>query len=348
MRNMLIAVLLAALFAACEKDQSSNEPKITDFSVTGLNRSSFTLDQVFQDDSSKIIYLLFSNGIPADSFPLQFTVSFALPAGTTSNPAPGGQVTIPNIDQHLKFTVSAENGKQVDYYVVLRDNQLPNRGFEDWYSAVGMDGNPYSDPGKSSEFTIWATANHGTSIYGTYGTKPLAIGDNTVAQISTGATAIPVTAGTLFTGRFDINGAINHPTDPRQATHFGTPFSLRPVSLKFKYAYQPGDLYVRATLNNPDNIFGGFTVTELPGNDMFTGYAVLEKRDGSGVVEIGRAEMTSGDLQNELTEISLPFVYSSDQKPTHISVVFSSSKDGDLFTGAVGSTLLVDDVELVY
>jgi hypothetical protein len=81
---------------------------------------------------------------------------------------------------------------------------------------------------------------------------------------------------------------------------------------------------------------------------MFTGYAILEKRDGSGVVEIGRAEMTSGDLQEELTEISLPFVYSSDQKPTHISVVFSSSKDGDLFTGAVGSTLLVDDVELVY
>ena len=158
----------------------------------------------------------------------------------------------------------------------------------------------------------------------------------------------PVTAGTLFTGRFDINGAINHPTDPRQATHFGTPFSLRPVSFKFKYAYQPGDLYVRATLNNPDNIFGGFTVTELQGSDMFTAYAILERRDGSNVVEVGRAEMISGDQQNEITEVSLPFVYSSDQKPTHITVVFSSSKDGDLFTGAVGSTLTVDDVELIY
>ena len=130
MRNVLIPVLLAVIFSACEKDQSSSDTKITDFSVTDLNRSGFTIDQVFQDDSSKIIYLLFSNSMPADSFPLQFTVSFALPAGATSNPASGGQVTIPDIDQPLKYTVSAENGKQDDYYVVLRDNQLPNHGFE--------------------------------------------------------------------------------------------------------------------------------------------------------------------------------------------------------------------------
>jgi hypothetical protein len=49
-----------------------------------------------------------------------------------------------------------------------------------------------------------------------------------------------------------------------------------------------------------------------------------------------------------MKRISIPFVYQSSQKPTHITVVFASSKDGDLFTGAVGSTLKIDNVGLIY
>ena len=49
-----------------------------------------------------------------------------------------------------------------------------------------------------------------------------------------------------------------------------------------------------------------------------------------------------------LTEMALPITYVSSEKPTHITIVFTSSKDGDLFTGAVGSILIVDDLELLY
>jgi hypothetical protein len=93
---------------------------------------------------------------------------------------------------------------------------------------------------------------------------------------------------------------------------------------------------------------GGFTMTDIEGEDKFTAYVMLEIRDGTNILEIGRAEIISGETQNDTKEIMLPFNYTNSQKPTHIYVVFASSKDGDLFTGAVGSTLTIDDLELVY
>jgi hypothetical protein len=212
-----------------------------------------------------------------------------------------------------------------------------------------MNGASYNEPGKHVQTTLWSTANYGTSIYGVYCTVPVTEGENTLVRITTGTTSmIPITAGTLFTGKFDINGAIRNPANPREAVLFGIPFRLRPVALKFSYTYEPGDRYIKATLNNPSNLFGGFTMEELEGEDMFTAYAVLEIREGTVVTEVARAEIISGEIQNGFMELTLPFVYNDSRKPTHITVVFTSSKDGDLYTGAVGSTLTVDNVELVY
>lgn len=349
MRNLIIILSIGMLLFACKKETTVVDPRISDFSVTDVNRESFILDMVFIDESNLMISFLFANAIPQDSLPLTFIASFSLSAGATSVPASGEMITVNSLDETKTVTITGEDGHQIEYLLMVRDNQLPNNDFEDWYSVIGMDGIPYLDPGKKAESTLWATANHGTSMYGVYGTQPVTEGDNTVVQITTGETSmVPITAGTLFTGKFDINGAIQHPTDPRQATIFGIPFSLRPSAIKFKYSYEPGSEYIQATLNNPNNIFGGFTVTPKSGEDKFSAFAILEVRNSSGITEIGRAEIYSGDVQADLTELTLPFSYTSNQKPTHISVVFASSKEGEFFTGAVGSTLIIDDVELIY
>ena len=349
MRNLFIILSLGLLLFACKKEKTAIDPSIYDFSIIDINRQSFILDTVFTDEPNRMISLLFANPIPQDSLPLTFITSFSLSPGASSVPASGEMITVNSLDETVTVTLTAEDGRQIMYLVVVRDNQLPNSDFEDWHSIIGMDGIPYLDPGNDAESTVWATANQGTSMYSVYGTQPLTEGDNTMVQITTGETSmVPITAGTLFTGKFDINGAIQHPTDPGQATIFGIPFSLRPSAIKFKYAFEPGSNYVLATLNNPSNIFGGFTVTPLSGEDEFTAFAILERRNSGGSVEIGRAEFTSGEVQTDLTELILSFSYTNGQKPTHISVVFASSKDGDLFTGAVGSTLIVDDVELIY
>ncbi len=345
----ILSLAIMMLIVSCEKEHQSGDTQITDFVVSDLSWQGFALDTIVLDEPGRTIALLFINNIPSDAYPVHFSASFTLPNGTQSLPASGEMVTINSKDEGFKYIITAEDGSRVNYYVLIRDNQLADNGFDDWHTASGLNGNVYSEPGKTAATTIWATANKGTSIYGIYGTKPVLLGSNTVAQITTGETStVPVTSGTLFTGKFDINGAINHPTDPRKATQFGIPFTQQPDSIQFEYAYLPGSRYVHAALNNPSSIFGGFTVTDIAGSDSFTAYAVLEVRDGAQIIEVARAEIVSGDLQPVMKRISLPFIYQSVQKPTHITVVFASSKDGDLFTGAVGSTLTIDNVVLVY
>lgn len=350
MRQAFTALLfIFIMLQACKKEDLSTVANIADFNISDLNPSGLVPDTVVVDDASQTISLLFAETLSAESFPVSFVAHFGLTSGATSLPASGTTFTISDRDDFDLLTLTAEDGSKYEYGIVLRDNQITNSGFEDWYAASGMDSRSYKEPGMDARSTVWATANYGTSMYGVYCTKPLVDGDNTLAQIKTGETSlIPITAGTLFNGRFDVNGAISNPTNPRKAVAFGIPFTLRPTAFRFRYTYRPGERYIKATLKNPSNLFGGFNITDLEGGDMFAAYAVLEVREGSQVTEIGRAEINSGAAQEVFQELTVPFVYSSNKKPTHIYVVFTSSKDGDLFTGAVGSTLTVDDLELVY
>jgi hypothetical protein len=345
----IVLLSIFFLFQACKKEDLSNVASIADFHISDLSPSGLVPDTVVVDDLSQTISLMFPESLPAESYPVSFVANFGLTAGTTSSPVSGATFLISDREDYDLLTLTAEDGSKYEYGILLRDNQIPNSGFEDWYSTSGMDGRSYNEPGLNARSTVWATANYGTSMYGVYGTKPLADGDNTLAQIKTGETSlIPLTAGTLFNGRFDVSGAISNPTNPRKAVIFGIPFALRPTAFRFRYTYQPGDRYIKATLKNSSNLFGGFNITDLEGGDMFSAYAVLEAREGAQVTEIGRAEINSGETQDVFLELTIPFAYTSSKKPTHIYVVFTSSKDGDLYTGAVGSTLTVDKMELIY
>ncbi len=350
MKVFYTVLVLAVLFTACKKDKSSSQTDMRQFTVTGSDNASVVPDTVFLDVKNHMISLMFTQDIPPASFPVSFTVNMDLPSGASSDPANGGSVTFNSIDEDVVCTVTAEDGTKADYHILLRDTQIPDADFEDWYMTAGLNGIQYKEPGKSAGSTVWATANSGTSVYSLYCTIPVdTTGGNTVARIFTGSTLlIPITSGTLFTGKFDVNGAIDNPTDPQKATLFGIPFILRPVSFKFTYTFKPGPRYIQATLKNPGNIFGGFNVTDLAGEDKFTAYAVLERRVGSDVTEVGRADFSSSDVHSDFIEVTVPFVYSLTVKPTHISVVFASSKAGDVYTGAEGSTLTIDNLELLY
>jgi hypothetical protein len=348
MRYFLASVLIL-LFLACNKDNLSKDATLLGMEITEINRQGISADTTFVDQTNHLVSIMLEQDIPADSFPVTLKALCKLPAGASVSIDPVAGITFNEMDQPESISVTAEDGTHVVFTVLLRGTQIPNSGFEDWYSASGLNGQNYLEPGKSEESTVWATANSGTSIYAVYGTIPVVSNDNTIAHIVTGETSsIPITSGTLFTGKFDINGAISNPTDPKKATKFGIPFTLRPAGMKFKYSFVPGTRYIQGTLKNPNNIFGGFNITDLVGQDKFTAYAILEHRTDANITEVGRLDFVSSTLQNELTEIEIPFNYSSSLKPTHITVVFASSKDGDLFTGAVGSTLEVDDLELVY
>ena len=64
---------------------------------------------------------------------------------------------------------------------------------------------------------------------------------------------------------------------------------------------------------------------------------------------IAMATFSSG-VQEDYKDITLTLNYEKDYDPTkkyRFAIVFSSSKNGDKFSGAPGSTLIVDNVKVV-
>ena len=64
---------------------------------------------------------------------------------------------------------------------------------------------------------------------------------------------------------------------------------------------------------------------------------------------IAYGQFTEGRTINNWTSETIDIKYKNTQlAPTHILVVASSSKYGDFFTGGVGSTLVLDNMKLIY
>lgn len=350
MKKIAFLLIPALLLAGCKKDdEESGEAHILDFALLSTSITDFSLEEIFIDDEYSKVLVLSQNDLAGENPPISFTPEITISEGASIVPASGEVVSFNNKDGAVQYTVTAANGQETKWAFTIRDMQLPNAGFEDWFDTLGVDGNPFLEPGLSAESTVWSTANRGTSMFGVYNTIPLPDGNNTLVEITTGETrTVPITSGTLFTGAFDIEAVLANPTDPDQGTTFGIPFTFRPTAIRFKYKYEAGETLIDGTLINPDNILGGFTIDTLEGTDEFSFWSDLEVRDGDNIRNIGRAELESSETVEDLTEITIPFVYTSDEKPTHISVVFASSTGGGDFIGAVGSTLIIDDVELIY
>ncbi len=183
----------------------------------------------------------------------------------------------------------------------------------------------------------------------------------------------PLAAGNLYIGLFELGIALR---DPRGATKFGMPFNMIPLSMKGSFKYKPGEQYCIF-----DKSYEG-KLRPIEGMvDRFNIYAVLFDRTppaGTPESEAVKFEYLNGDnvlsedneqiicvaeIPNEMRvatpnwkEFDIPFIYRPgksidteklQQGMYSITIVFSSSIDGDYFSGAEGSTLIVDNVELV-
>jgi len=213
----------------------------------------------------------------------------------------------------------------------------------------------------------WANGNPGFNLSmgsakpDEYPTAPLINGyDGAAVKLTTRSTGPfgamvnkRIAAGNLFIGTFDMASAL---TDAMKATHFGQVFDRQPMTLTGYYTYQPG-----ATFQDPK----GNTVADR--TDQAAIYAVLYRNhddQGNAVTLYGDNVKTSPQIvaiadmglvkpAKEWTPFSIEFKYLSDidldllkQRGYSLTIVFSSSADGDRFEGAIGSTLCVDKVRL--
>lgn len=243
-----------------------------------------------------------------------------------------------------------------------KNNQRPNV----WATAnIGL------------SLTLMGTPNLQPSDYPTYAvdnTVDAHPGARTVVlqTLSTGPLGAmfgaPIAPGNLFLGVFDVENALGLGDAKLKATHFGVPVNKIPTHLEGSYKYTPGAQFTDATLTpiagreDLCDIYAVFFDRELVSQHNGGVQDWLDATDGannifnsSSVIAVARLG-EGGTTQGQFVDFSLPFEYKIDPETISeedlasgrysLAVVFSSSKDGDHFNGAIGSELRVGNVRV--
>jgi hypothetical protein len=350
----LVYTLIPLLLLGCIKEDQFGKSSfaiIKTFTLPGQNGST-NID----NENLTINIPVMDTIVDLNLVPIELTISnFASisPSATSSQ----------NFQSPVEYTITAEDGTIQVYTVTVQKTgnvpQVDNSSFEDWYIETVGSGN-VNQPGKDKTSTLWATANRGLALGGaSENTSPQQkSADSLYAKLETvtAPAIVRIAAATLFTGKFTEGfPSIN---DPRSNLTLGVPFTGRPQTMRFQYKYVPGS-------SNEDS--NGDPLTY---GDQCDIYMFLENRDGSKTKRVGTAWFRNGDTQSSWKNIEIPVKYgpldasdpwysyaqpqpdeewgTGSESITHITVLFSSSFEGDFFSGAIGSTLEVDNLEMVY
>ena len=315
--------------------------------------------------------------------PKQVAVHFDLTPGATISPENGSVQDFSDGD--VIYTVTAEDGRTTRVYrvgfrevsqaVTNRTNSFENYEevrygsseiFYHRFFELDKDGNKLSN--------IWASGNEGfclsmiSRVLSGQGATPEefpTVSDPSgrtgrcvkLQTLSTGdmgkTTKRPIAAGNLFMGKFNITYAA---TNSLLATEMGVPFNREPLMVTGYYKYKRGadftgadskvipgrqdeaDIYAVLYRNKDDN---GNAVM-LNGGDVLTSPYIVRKARVASLPETD--EWTPFDMFFEGdTPIDKVLL---ENLGYNLALVFSSSKSGATFEGAVGSTLYIDDVVL--
>lgn len=371
----LLLLVLSVFLGGCFKDEPQNsECDILEASVTVPHPT-----ETFFHESDTLVR------VGSDVSTITFTVRrsadlsnmaphFRITEGATINPANGSAHDFSQ--GPVVYTVTSEDRQWTRRYevafhpvtVTVTDTVCYDfehyeldanyKRFYVWYE-VGADG---PQP-------IWASGNGGFFIANQskaadeYPTTPCDGGVDggkclRLMTLDTGplgrSTGRPIAAGNMFLGSFNTELALR---DALHSTEMGVPFTQLPQKVTGYYRYQPGSEYK----NKAQQVI----VNRTDSADI---YAVLYRNhdaEGRPTVLYGDNVLTSPlivrkariDLvkpTDEWTFFELPF---SELAPVdeellrgrgyNLALVFAASIHGDVFEGAIGSTLYIDKVRVI-
>jgi hypothetical protein len=355
--NKCFVVLLSVMLmlSSCIKVAPENvEADILSFGFEEYPEMSFIPDK----GNRKITFEVKGNEINIE----RMTPVIRVSEGATVSPESGVRQ---DFRDTVRFVVTSENGRWTNEYKVSIDVIKPLVfGFDCWETA-GTGNIMY--PALCDY--LWGNANQGVGLaklgnVDLYPTRPTADshgGENAVLlETQRGGTffgvLVPVFSASVFRGKF---GNIDMGNFAR-SIKLGQPHVKeqgRPVLFTGYFKYKAGDVFY----DEHGDV--------VPGRvDEGAAYAVLfrtakgvagtekdEFLDGTNVLTSDRivavARMERCPDTPEYTRFEIPFLYRKvidyDSYDYKLTVVFSSSRDGDFYRGADGSRLTVDDVEVV-
>ena len=354
--SQLICLIFILAATSCIKKESPNT--VADIISIKVPQEILKVDPVIQNKS---VMVMVKGGTNLKSI----APDFELTPGATINP-PGK--TARDFTNPQKYVVTSEDGKwQKAYTISFIDADLETRfNFED---TLKRNTKYYIFVEKESNQIImeWGSGNSGYAITGV----PKSPEDYPTLQSSDGRTGkclklitrstgsfgagvgMPLAAGNLFIGTFDVLNALSNPL---KATKFGIPFKYNPTYLSGYYKYKAGSIYTE----------GGKVVTGK--KDIFNIYAMffetdetVQQLDGTNQLShkniISSAEIDNAVETTQWKRFEIPFILRDGKSVDpvklaagkySIAIVFTSSLHGDVFNGSEGSTLMIDDVEVLY
>lgn len=355
----ILYLLVGVLMTSCIKDEAPNAE--ADILTCILQEDVLTRDAIINNDNVIL-------SLKDDANINELAPEFTLTAGATIEPASG---SVFNFTKPKQYTVTSEDGKwRKTYTVEAFYSGLPTSyHFEEAIPFKSSNGSAiyydFRETDAIGNTLIWANANSGFNYTGVqaaadnYPTSPAPNGvKGNCVKLTTKSTGslgallgMYLAAGNLFIGQFTI-------TLPNvvKATKFGSPFKHVPTAITGYYKFKAGDTFTvdgKVVTDRKDicDIYGIFYETDdevkmLDGTNAFTSENLIS------VARINDAHET-----DEWTEFNIPFVTLTGKTidaqklkdgKYNVAIVFSSSIRGDLFEGAEGSTLYIDEVELKY
>lgn len=368
-KTLIACFLLTSIASSCIQDEALN----SEAAIDACKGDDVQLANINAD--SKEINVYVNKGADLSKQKLNFTIpqGASIEATTPASGDTGNSYDFSVKPHSRQFTVTSEDGRWKPVYTInMVLAELPTSfHFDELLPANEYDIFYEFEPASSQEIARvlqWSSGNPGFKLTGMAKSKT----DYPTVQVANGYKGkgvkletcntgsfgamvnMHIAAGNLFIGTFEVANAL---TDARKATNFGFQFYKRPKALKGHYKFKAGDVYT---------IEG---VAQSGIKDKCDIYAVMYKADSNADMLNGDDVFTSNKLvslarikpediveSDQWTSFELPFepvkgrtINETDLQngKYKLGIVLSSSVDGAYFKGSVGSTLYVDELELI-
>ncbi|MBD5216711.1 MAG: DUF4493 domain-containing protein [Bacteroidales bacterium] len=264
--------------------------------------------------------------------------------------------------RNYEYRIYADDyvAEEIAYFSTVPYPQLPNSGFELW--CTDKDGAEL--PNASTNDLFWDNGNHGSQTMGKNvtdkdsGTKKSGqysamlksqfVGIGTIGKFA---------AGNLFIGKY-LN------TDGTDGVlGWGRPWQFRPTAVRLWVRYLPGkavnkkgadDKYIPEGQLDQGIIYVALTNENNKAYDDGTSWPFIIKtksqelfdKNAANVVAYGEHLFTAAT--DGMIQITIPLEEVHAGDVANIVFVASASRYGDYFSGGEGSTMWLDDIELIY
>jgi len=366
----LIPIGILLFLSSCIKDEAKN----MEADIVSVNVPDSVINTKPIINNRNVVIYIKQGAIDLKKFAFEFELT----PGAVSVPASGSEQ---DFTAPVTYEVTSEDGKFTKtYHVSLIESSVPS-AFD--FELFGQDEKKkwiyFYEEVEGMQQNLWASGNSGFAFtagnnpteqsYPTQSTSDAkyVVSGKHALYLETKSTGFlgglvkkPIAAGNLFIGSLFSKSIVEI------ETRFGLPYNKVPETFEGFYKYEPGAKVINAqgqTVNVTDecDIYAVFydRVALMKGtaNDaIYPGRTWLtdaDVKDSPYIVAIAQVKELGKTAGDGLVKFSIPFEFKKefnraevDAFRYNIAVVFSASKNGAVFQGAVGSKLIVDNVKI--